>query len=276
MAVESITVGSVEIARVSDGTMAGPPAFFFSGIPPEMYKAALGDDLLENGLIEVEFGSFLVRSSGKTILVDTGMGNKRGAPGGKLLDGLNSIGVAPGEVDIVFNTHLHVDHVGWNCTERDGAFETTFPNAEYWVAENEWAFWTGDSDLVREEGQHLVSDVLPLRGSPQLKLVREDTAMTAEISLLPTPGHTPGHSSLGVASGGEHAIILGDIAHHRAHLERLWIASVDELPRTSRRTKRAITQRMIDEQLLVAAGHFRSGAFGRLVIEEGRRSWKTL
>ena len=276
MPVDRVTVGSVEIVRVTDGSMFGSPAFFFSGIPSDMYGPALGDDLTPNGTVEVEFGSFLVRSSGKTLLIDTGMGNKRGSPGGRLLDSRKQIGVSPGDIDVVMNTHLHIDHVGWNCIEQDGAFVPTFPNAEYWLAEKEWSFWTSDPDLVAEEGQHLVSDVLPLRDSPQLKLVDGEAAITAEVSLLPTPGHTPGHSSLAISSAGERAVILGDVAHHPLHLERLWIASVDELPRTSRRTKRALAQRLIDEQLLVAAGHFSSGAFGRLVMADGRRSWQTL
>lgn len=140
MPVESVTVGSVEIARVTDGSMFGSPAFFFSGIPPDMYGPALGKDLTERGTVEVTFGSFVVRSSGKTILVDTGMGNKRGAPGGLLPGNLKAIGLAPEDIDVVFNTHLHIDHVGWNCTERDGAFVPTFPNAEYWVAAKEWDF----------------------------------------------------------------------------------------------------------------------------------------
>lgn len=276
MPVQSVTVGSVEIARVSDGSMFGPPSFFFSGIPPEMYGPALGDELLANGTIEVEFGSFLVRSSGKTVLVDTGMGSKHGLTGGLLLDNLMSIDVPPEDVDVVFNTHLHLDHVGWNCVEHDGEHVTTFPNAEYWIVDDEWNFWTEDERLLSEEGPHLKSDVLPLRNSPQLKLVGSEAAMTPEVSLLPTPGHTPGHSSLAVSSGGEHAIILGDVGHHPLHLERLWIAAVDELPRTSRRTKRALTERMVTEQLLVAAGHFKSGGFGRLVMEDGWREWKTL
>ena len=62
-----------------------------------MYGPALGDDLTPNGTVEVEFGSFLVRSSGKTLLIDTGMGNKRGSPGGRLLDILNQLGVRPGD-----------------------------------------------------------------------------------------------------------------------------------------------------------------------------------
>ena len=165
MPVDRVTVGSVEIVRVTDGSMFGSPAFFFSGIPSDMYGPALADDLTPNGTVEVEFGSFLVRSSGKTLLIDTGMGNKRGSPGGRLLDSLKQLGVRPGDIDVVMNTHLHIDHVGWNCIEQDGAYVPTFPNAEYWVAEKEWSFWTSDPGLVSEEGQYLESDVLPLRDS---------------------------------------------------------------------------------------------------------------
>jgi len=276
MTVDRVTVGSVEIVSVSDGVMRGPPAFFFAGIPPELYTAALGDDLHDDGTIDVTFGSFLVRSSGKTVLVDTGAGTKSsGYAGGKLLESMRSAGVAPEEVDVVVNTHLHVDHVGWNCTERDGAFAPTFPNAQYWIARTEWEYWT-DPEILPEAGAHIEHDVLPLRDSPQLHLADGEAAITPELSLLRTPGHTPGHCSLGVASAGERAVILGDVAHHPLHLERLWIAAVDELPRVSRRTKRALAERLIAERLLVAAGHFAASHFGRLVQADGQRRWQPL
>ncbi len=173
------------------------------------------------------------------------------------------------------NTHLHFDHVGWNCTERDGAFVPTFPNAEYWIARKEWEFWT-DPDILNDEGPHLRTDVLPLKDSPQLKLVEGEAAITPELRILPTPGHTPGHCSLAVASAGEHAIILGDVAHHPLHLIRIWVAAIDELPRVSRLTKRKIAQRLIEQQALLAAGHFTPHNFGRLVLADGRRAWRPL
>ena len=276
MTTERVTVGSVEIVSVADGVMRAQPAFLFSGIPPEMYTPALGDDLADDGTFAVKFGSFLVRSSGRTGLVDTGMGNKNpGSPGGQLLINLRRLGVRPEDVDVVVNTHLHVDHVGWNCTERDGAYLPTFPNAQYWVSRTEWEFWT-DPEIVAEEGEHIVRDVLPLKDSPQLRLAEGEAAITPELSLLPTPGHTPGHCSLAVASAGERAVILGDVAHHPLHLIRLWIAAIDELPRVSRRTRRALAERLIQEQALVAAGHFTPGSFGRLVLANGRRAWQPL
>jgi glyoxylase-like metal-dependent hydrolase (beta-lactamase superfamily II) len=275
MVTERVTVGSVEIVSVSDGATRAPPSAMFAGIPPELYMAALGDDLNADGFA-IKFGSFLVSSSGKTVLVDTGAGPKipNIMPGGQLLDNLARLGVRPEDIDIVVNTHLHIDHVGWNCSERDGSFVPTFPKAEYWIARTEWEYWT-DPAIVAEEGPHLKTDVLPLANSPQLRLVDGEAAVTPELSLLPTPGHTPGHSSLVVASAGERAIILGDVAHHPLHLVRQWIAVLDELPRVSRRTKRELARRLIEEQLLVAAGHFPE-SFGRLVMAQGQRAWLPL
>jgi glyoxylase-like metal-dependent hydrolase (beta-lactamase superfamily II) len=276
MVTERVRVGNVEVISVIDGTMRGAPSFFFSGIPPEMLAAALGDDI-QNGTIGLKFGSFLVRSSGKTVLVDTGAGNKRSAwQGGALIPNLEALGVKPEDIDIVVNTHLHVDHVGSNCVERDGKFVPTFPNAAYWIARKEWEFWVEPEMLAEEGAGHLTTDVLPLKDSPQLRLVDGEAAVTPELSLLPTPGHTPGHSSLAVSSGGEQAIILGDVGHHPLNLIRIWIAAVDELPRLSRRTKRLLVERMIREQILVAGGHFAPGSFGRFVMNDGQRAWEAI
>ncbi len=276
MVTERVSVGSVEITRVTDGMMPAHPSFLFSGIPPDLYRAALGDELRDDGTLPITRGSFLVRSSGKTVLVDTGIGNKaRDLPGGELLNNLAKISVRPEEIDTVVNTHLHFDHVGWNCIERGGTYVPTFPRAEYWIARKEWDFWTEETTL-REEGPHLRTDVLPLKDSPQLRLVDGEAAITPELSLLPTPGHTPGHCSIAVASAGERAIILGDVAHHPLHLIRIWVCAIDELPRVSRRTKRLLAEQLIEEQLLVCAGHFTPGSFGRLVWAEGRRAWRWL
>ena len=80
MAIERVNVGSVEIVSVTDGAMRGTPAYFFAGVTPDVYTPALGDDLGDDGSLAIKFGSFLVRSSGQTILVDTGAG-KNTAPG---------------------------------------------------------------------------------------------------------------------------------------------------------------------------------------------------
>ena len=276
MSTDRVTVGNVEIRSVTDGMMPAYPSFLFSGVPPEMYEAALGSELTSDGTLPIKRGSFLVRSSGRTILVDTGIGDKNpDLPGGELLSNLDKLGVPSDEIDVVVNTHLHFDHVGWNCVQRNGTFVPTFPRAEYWIARKEWDFWT-DPAILSEEGQHLRTDVLPLKDSPQLRLVEGELAITAELSVLPTPGHTPGHISLAVVSSNERAIILGDVAHHPLHLIRFWIAAIDELPRTSRRTKRALAAQLIEEHALAAGGHFTPYSFGRLVLIDGRRVWQAI
>src|SRR2546422_3018085 len=108
MSTERVVVGNVEIVSVTDGMMPAHPSFLFSGVPPEMYQAALSDELTPQGELPIKRGSFLVRSSGRTILVDTGMGDKNPRlPGGDLLVNLEKIGVSPEEIDVVVNTHLH-------------------------------------------------------------------------------------------------------------------------------------------------------------------------
>lgn len=276
MPTERVTVGNVEIAVVFDGIMSAHPSFLFSGIPPDMYLPALGDELAKDGTLPIKRGGFLVRSSGRTILIDTGIGDKNPQlRDSQLLASLERLSVRPEEIDVVINTHLHFDHVGWNCTERDGAYVPTFSKAEYWISRKEWDFWT-DAAVVDEEGSHLKTDVLPLKDSPQLKLVDGEAAVTPDLSLLPTPGHTPGHCSVAIASAGERGVILGDVAHHPLHLIRIWVAAIDELPRVSRRTKRAMAQRLIEQQALVAGGHFTPNSFGRLILADGRRAWQAL
>src|SRR4030095_7480117 len=207
--------------------MPAHPSFMFSGVPPRMYEAALEGELTPEGTLPIKRGSFLVRCSGRTILVDTGIGAKKpDLPRGELLTNLEQLGVRLDDIDVVVNTHLHFDHVGWNCSQQDGEFVPTFPRAEYWIAPKEWDFWT-DPAILAEEGPHLRTDVLPLTDSAQMRLVDGEAAITPELSLVPTPCPTPGHSSIAVSSSGERAIILGDVAHHPLHLIRFWIAAID-------------------------------------------------
>jgi glyoxylase-like metal-dependent hydrolase (beta-lactamase superfamily II) len=224
----------VEIVSVIDGEMRGPPSFFF-GIPravharpgrrsPERQRPRQVRQLSRAG-------------GGKTVLVDTGAGPRNPAMPAASSSVTSRPSAEAGDIDIVVNTHLHVDHVGWNCSERDGAFVPTFPNAEYWIDRTEWDYWA-DPLNAAEEGAHITEGVLPLSESPQLRLIDGEVAITPELQLLSTPGHTPGHVSIGIASGGESAIILGDVAHHPLNLVRIWIAAVDELPRCAARSVR--------------------------------------
>ncbi|MEX2032652.1 MAG: MBL fold metallo-hydrolase, partial [Dehalococcoidia bacterium] len=128
------TVGSVRIAALSDGAPDRALGGFFHGIEASEWTAALGVTDPETP-IPFNFGTFLLRDGGRTILVDSGFGapaRTMGIPGGgELLDRIQEIGVAREEIDAVFHTHLHPDHCGWNA---DDEGELTFPNAEIVVS----------------------------------------------------------------------------------------------------------------------------------------------
>jgi glyoxylase-like metal-dependent hydrolase (beta-lactamase superfamily II) len=94
---------------------------------------------------------------------------------------------------------------------------------------------------------------------------------------MPTPGHTPGHMSILITSGGEQALVLGDVAHNPVQIQEPdWVSRADIDPDLTRRTRRALIERLEREQMLVAAGHFQAPGFGRIVRLDGRRYWKGL
>ena len=134
MADNRITVGNVEITSLSDGYIEFTPENFFPSIPAESWEP-YRDELNAEGRLLLNVGSFLLRTGGKTVLVDTGLGagptSFQDAVSGQLLKDMDAKGVSLDEIDIVAITHLHVDHVGWNLDASGGTPRPTFPNARY-------------------------------------------------------------------------------------------------------------------------------------------------
>ena len=159
--------------------------------------------------------------------------------GGTLLDDLRAAGVAPDDVDIVINTHLHADHCGWNTRkDADGAYVPTFPRARYLIQRGEWDAATHPNERTR--ATYLPENMLPLEASGQLELIDGETRVTDEITIIPTHGHTADHASVVLASGGEKAIYIGDMIQHPVQLERAaWVSSFDVYPLEAMETKKA-------------------------------------
>ena len=218
-------VGNVEILALSDGSIRFTPADFFPTIPAEAWDP-YREYFTPEGEMIMNLGCFLLRSEGKTILIDTGLGIDTGhldtLDKGKLLDDFSAKGVSRDEVDVVGITHLHIDHVGWNFlyddggdgqeseVERSGEPRATFSNARYWVANADWRVFTRGALRKRP---YIPAQVLPLQDQGILELFEGEQQITGEVSTLPTPGHTPGHTSFLVASQGERAVITGDAIH---------------------------------------------------------------
>ncbi len=266
MAGETIVVGGVEIVSVSDGQGDMSPADVFPTSDIAIWRSEYAELMDEAGLIHPRFGSFVLRSGGKLVLVDTGLGGDDGT----LLTQLGDSGARRDEIDLVVLTHIHPDHVGWNLS--DGS--PTFPNARYLVSRVDWDYWT--QPQVRAEAPHVEAQMMPLEGLNVLDLIDGEYDVTDEIKTLPTPGHTPGHVSLLISSGGESAFVLGDVAHSPAQAQYTdWSPGFDIDPDFARETRHATLDRLEREGTLTAAGHFPHPGFGRFVRRDGgRRVWQ--
>ena len=174
----------------------------------------------ETGNLTLIMQAYLVRTRHHNILVDTCVGDQKPRPSranwhmqsrGTVPANLAAAGIHPEQIDYVFCTHMHVDHVGWNTRLHDGRWVPMFPNAKYIFSKQEWHFWEA---LPRDERTaHIVDSVLPIVEAGQAVLVEHDYALNDEVWLEPTPGHTPDHVSVRLASNGAQAVITGDMIH---------------------------------------------------------------
>jgi glyoxylase-like metal-dependent hydrolase (beta-lactamase superfamily II) len=273
---EQVQVGNVTIMAVADTYVSGDRPFMFPEVPDDAWRG-WEHYFTSRGYLRMNIGTFVVRSDGRTILVDTGLGEvqREGYPPGRLLDNLRTEGVTPEDVDLVLITHLHVDHVGWNTVEREGRRVPTFPNARYLIVRAEWDAFTGDDELRARD--YMQECVLPLEGTGQLDLVEGTHAVTRDLTLVPAPGHTPAHACIGIVSGGERAMIIGDLAHHPVQLtETAWEMAFDMNKKLASETRERMAQRLEQEGGLTIGGHFPAPGFGRLVMIDGGRVWQAL
>lgn len=216
--------------------------------------------------------AFLVRTRHHTLLVDTCVGDHKQrlrptwnmTTSGVFLSRFQDVGVHPEDVDYVMCTHMHADHVGWNTQLRDGRWVPTFPKAQYLMSQKEWEHWQAvhqDTPLV-----HLADSVLPIIEAGKAVFVTNDYALDDEVWLESTPGHTPDHVSVHLASNGPHAVITGDLMHSPVQCaEPMWVARPDFDPDLARQTRRAFLERYCDTDVLICATHFPSPSFGHIV-----------
>lgn len=269
---EQRRIGNATLVALQDSWAPMQPGSFFGTVDAaawEPYRDLLEDD----GSFVLNIGAWLVRSEGQTILVDTGIGPRpvrmllQEAPA--LPEVLEAAGVGAAEVDTVLLSHLHFDHTGWNTTAEADGPRPVFANARHLVQQAEWDHWT-ESDASKRAARF--DDVLgPLEDAALLDLVDGEQPITSELVAIPTPGHTPGHMSFVLQSGGERAYLLGDAAHHPVQLsEPTWSPDADVDPVQSASTRAALFERIEREEALIASGHFPFPGLGRAVRDGAR------
>lgn len=271
-------LGNLDLHILSDGVYHQDAGAVF-GIVPRIMWERLGFGLNDRYQMALGLNSLLVRSDSKTILIETGVGEKDRAlsqterPDGTLLDEMRRIGVAPDDVDVVINTHLHADHCGWNTRKDDaGEWCATFPRARYLIQRAEWDAAVNPNERTR--ATYLTENMRPVEQSGQLELIDGERVVTSEITIIPTFGHSMGHASIVLTSLGESAVYIGDMIQHPVQLERAaWVSSFDVYPLEAMETKKRVVQRAIDERQLVIAVHADFPGLGRMTERDGKRAW---
>ena len=239
--------------------------------------------LTDEHKVRFNLASYLIRSEGRTLLVDTGMGARPAdapeTPWGELMNDFQAHGLRTDEVDMVVMTHLHRDHVGWNLTPPPadgGKFEPTFPRARYWLSAKDWAA-CHDPEVMPSRFPNAATTVWPLEDLGLIEFMDGEYTLTSELTAVPTPGHTPGHMSIRISSQGEQAIILGDAIHNQAQVhETHWVSRADMDPEQTRITRHNLMEQLEQEGMLGIIGHFPYPGFGKVVRLEGRRYWQAL
>jgi glyoxylase-like metal-dependent hydrolase (beta-lactamase superfamily II) len=225
-------IGDAVITRVQEFSgPTHPPEFLFPAVGRATRHAVLEANRnwlapqhyvpqMDRLIVTIQF--WLVQAGGNTILVDTGVGNRKRRPVERMnmlntlaMEWLEAAGAKPEQVTHVVHTHLHVDHVGWNTVERDGRWVPNFPNARYLIPRAEFDYWKAEHDRgdTEVQGGAFADSVLPIVEAGLAEFFEPDRELAG--CLLPEPvyGHAPGMVTLRLRSGGEEGLFTADTMH---------------------------------------------------------------
>ncbi|ABQ33449.1 MBL fold metallo-hydrolase [Bradyrhizobium sp. BTAi1] len=268
------TVGRVRISKFVELETVGGTRFILPQATPEAIRALswlTPDFATGEGKLKMVIQTLVLETPTRRIVVDTGLGNdkqgrsvpvwnNRTTP---FLQTLSAAGFPPESIDMVICTHLHVDHVGWNTRLVDGQWVPTFAKARYVFGRTEYQHWRDHSEAA-DETATFADSVQPIVAAGRADLVASDAAICDEITLIPPPGHSPGHVSLHIRSDGAEALLTGDVAHHPCQMAHLdWSSTVDSDPAQGIATRQALFSRFADTATLVIGGHFDAGYIKR-------------
>ena len=236
-------VGRVKITKIVELETTGSTRFILPLATNEEIRKLpwlIPDFATEEGRLKMSIHSLVVETPARRIVVDTGLGNDkegRNVPTWNnrktpFLEIMTAAGFPPDSIDTVLCTHLHVDHVGWNTKLAGGKWVPTFANARYVFGKTEYEHWRDHSDEP-DRAAAFNDSVKPIVDAGKADLIASDAGLCDEITLIPTPGHSPGHVSIHIQSDGAEGLLTSDVAHHPCQMAHLdWSSTADSDPRS--------------------------------------------
>jgi len=225
-----------------------------------------------NDVLLLCFQSYVVKTPHHTILIDSCIGNDKPRPGRPKWNmktddtyarALAAAGISVGDIDYVMCTHLHVDHVGWNTRLENGRWVPTFPKAKYVFGKTEFDYWVG---VHAKTPVPVIEDsVMPIVEAKRCEIVGDEAAIGDHVRILPTPGHTPGHSAFRLGRGKDDAVFSGDLMHSpiQTRFPEMSVKfDVDQAE--AGKTRRSFLERYCDTDTLCCTAHFPSPSVGRI------------
>ena len=254
----TISLGDFELTALSDGTYVADGGAFFGVVPKVLWQRKVQAD--EFNRIAVSCNSVLVRTGKKTVLIETGIGNKLSEKfrniyqnQQKLLENLHAAGAAPEDIDIVINSHLHFDHCGWNTVYKNGVASATFPKAKYYAPEGEWKH--GSLQLERDRVSYISDNYDPLIRSGQMQLLTGNGEIMPGITVEVYPGHTRNMMAVFLRSGGKTACYISDLIPTSWHLDVTWVMAYDLFPLETIENRKRYYSQAIPGQWLTIFTH---------------------
>jgi glyoxylase-like metal-dependent hydrolase (beta-lactamase superfamily II) len=256
-------LGDIRVTALDDGYDDLPIAVVVN--IDEAGATALAE-LSSDNLLHPVFNAYLIETGGRRLLIDAGGGVHMGPNAGKMPENLAQAGVAPGDVDAIMLTHCHPDHI-LGIVDKD--WNAVFPNAELVVPKLDEQFWLRSDPLkIENEYQRLETERAQKAAASYIGRTRTISGgeVAPGVTMVPLPGHTPGHSGYMVEGGGKKLFLWGDIVHlptfQPARPDANLIFDVD-LPLT-RETRKQTFERVIADGLEIGGGHLLAPGFARV------------